>query len=387
MLKLSDISSLDKVKLFGTILMVISLPFSESLKSISMFLILFIFLVQLYKKEIKIELSVIHYGFIFLLLSALISSMFAQNPVKSLRGAKDVLFYTVPFFVACSITNEKHIRVVLCSLYISTALAALSGIFHSIQIDRPLEIHALGNQNYTAMYLVIVVISMISLIIFSDKETKFQKSLISVFLSLTMIAAIMTAMRSSFLGFFVFIGILLLTQKRSKFSILISTGITVFSFLAIYLYKPMWTKVMATQSFVSRLYIWQHALDLLKESPVVGIGLNHFKYTFPPNTIEAGATYFDVHNVYLQTASQMGLLGLFSLFLIFLGFIHKWIQFKPTSEFQKTVKYSALGGFLVTFVGGILDTTLHHEHAIVFTLLIGFMFGIFSEGEKSHENP
>lgn len=387
--KLSDISSLDLVKLIGTILLTVSLPFSESLKTLSMFLILSVFLVQLYRREIKIKLSPIHYGFISLLLSALISSAFAEIPAKALRGAgaKDILFYTIPFFVTCSITDEKRIRVILWSLFISTALAAAAGIFQSILTHRTFEIHSLGNQNYTAMYLIIAISSMIGTIVFSDKETKLQKGVIGILLSLTTIAAIMTTMRSSFLALFIFISILFFSRKRPGLAFFVSSCIVVISSLAIYLYKPMWTKLFTTQSLVSRLNIWQHALDLLKENPVVGIGLNHFQYTFPQNTIEAGATYFDVHNVYLQTASQMGLLGLFSLFLIFLGFIRKWIQFKPASEFQKTVKYNALGGFLVIFVGGILDTTLHHEHAIVFTILIGFMFGIFSEGEKSHENP
>ncbi len=387
MLRLYTTSSLDKVKLFGTILMVISLPFSESLKSISMFLILFIFFVQLYKKEIKIEMSVIHYGFIFLLLSALISSIFAQNTVKSLRGAKDILFYIIPFFIVCSINNKKNIRVILWSLYISTALSALFGIFHSIQIHRPLEIHALGNQNYTAMYLMIVIISMISTIIFSDKETKFSKMMLGIFTTSTIVAVVMTAMRSSFLGLFLSVMILLFSSgKQFKSTKLISLVLLSLIPAIMYFYKPMWLKLFSTTSLVSRLYIWQHALDLLKESPVTGIGLNHFKYTFPLSYVpEAGSSYFDAHNVYLQTASQMGLLGLVSIFLIISGFLHQWLKLKTISGFERAVKYSALGGFLVTFIGGIFDTTLHHEHAIVFTLLTGLMIGLFTNKEYSRE--
>ncbi len=137
---------------------------------------------------------------------------------------------------------------------------------------------------------------------------------------------------------------------------------------------------MATQSLISRFYIWQYALDLLKDNPVIGIGLNHFKYTFPLSyTAEPGATYFDAHSVYFQTASQMGMFGLISLFLIISGFLYKFAKTKTASGFEKGVKYSALGGFLVTFVVGIFDTTLHHEHAIVFALLTGLMIGLASK--------
>jgi O-antigen ligase len=371
---------LNNIKLAGIVLMVISLPFSESLKTISMFLILLVFLVQLYRKEIRIQMANIHYGFLILLLSALISSMFADNPVISLKGTKDVLFYTIPFFAACSITDEKHIRTILWSLYISTAIAALFGILHSFEIHRPLEIHSLGNQNYTAMFLIIVITSMISFFIFSNSETKVSKIILIILSLLTLVAAVMTAMRTSFLALLLFMAILFFRYRRSRLVNLFSLTLVGLIAASVYLYKPMLSKLFATQSLISRLYIWQHAVTLLKENPLVGIGLNHFKYTFPATyTPEAGASYFDAHSVYLQTASQLGFLGLLSLFLIMYGFIHVFTKIKATSGFEMTVKYGALGGFLVTFVGGIFDTTLHHEHAIAFTILTGLMFGLYSK--------
>jgi len=356
------------------ILMVISLPFSESLKTISVLLLLFLFIIQLYKKELVIELSLVHYGFIFFFLSALISSMFAENPDKSLKGAKDILFYTIPFFAACSISNKKHIRKILWSLYISTAVAAVHGIFHSITTHKTLEIHSLGNQNYTAMYLIIVIASVVSTIMFSGEETKLSRIIMSILASLLLIAAVMTAMRTSILSFFIFIVILFFGYRHLKSFKIISLFLLAIFIASMYFYEPMLSKFLTTQSLISRMYIWQHAFNIFKKHPIVGIGLNHFEYTFPSTYLEQ-RTLFDAHSIYFQTASQMGLLGTLSLLLIIYGFIYSWTKFRAVSSFEKVVKYSALGGFLVTFVGGIFDTTFHHEHAMAFTLLAGLYLG------------
>lgn len=133
----------------------------------------------------------------------------------------------------------------------------------------------------------------------------------------------------------------------------------------------MWSKLLVTSSLFSRLEIWRHAAGLFAGNPVLGVGLNNFKYTFA-----SGESFFDAHSLYLQTASQMGLFGLLALFLILFGLVRKWFRLKTVSGMETAVMYSALGGIAVTFIGGIFDTTLHHEHAIIFTLLAGLMSGI-----------
>ncbi|MBI4683845.1 MAG: O-antigen ligase family protein [Nitrospirae bacterium] len=379
--------NLENLKFFVSIIMVISLPLSGSLKIISLFSLLVILLIQLYKKEITLNLSAIHYGFIFLFLSALLSSIFASDSVKSLKGARDIFYFTIPFFIAQSINHEKRIKTILWSLYISTAVAVSFGIIYSIQAQRPLEIHSLGNQNYTAMYLMTVLTAMISTIIFSDKETKDLKTILIMLTFLIAVGAVMTAMRTSFLALFLFVAILFFRYKQLKSVKLISFALLGSIVTAIFLYRPMWVKLTNTQSLISRVSIWQHAIDIFNEHPITGIGLNHFIFKFPANhPVEPNTILYDAHSIYFQILSQMGILGLASLFLIVIGLLNKLLKFEAISGFEKTLKYSAMGGFLVTFVGGIFDTTLHHEHAIAFTLLTGLMVGLLPRKEKFHDN-
>lgn len=73
-----------------------------------------------------------------------------------------------------------------------------------------------------------------------------------------------------------------------------------------------------------RLYIWQKGVELLKERPLIGYGLDTFMYEFPHYNIDArgGMGNEDVvvdkpHNIYLGIAFGTGLIG----FISFLGLV------------------------------------------------------------------
>jgi len=384
-----DHLNLGKLRFALTVIMVASLPFSESVKTISMYLLLAVFLLQVYRKEIKLDLTVIHFGLMALILSAFISSMFAENVAKSLKGLQDIIYYAIAFFIAGSISDEKQTRTVLWSLYLSTAAAALYGIVRAVQTQTMIDIHQLRNPNYIAMYLLIVLSSMVGTIILSDRETKRCRILLGIFSLILLIASVLTLFRGSFLGFFIFLFVMLFARKRLKNSLALAAGVVMSCFLAVFLYKPLWNKLLShnTDSMVSRFYIWDDAINYFRNNPFFGIGLNHFRSLLPIGCPEAGAIYYDAHNIYLQTASQMGIFGLAALLVLGYGFLLEFFRAKPMSNFGLSLKYGALGGFLITFVTGMFDTTLHHGHAIVFTLLMGLFIGTMQKGRPSIGAP
>lgn len=374
---------IESLLVIGNVVLALSLPFSGSLKTIASLFLLLVFLVQLLRGEGGPRMSAMHYGFLLLLLSGLMSTLFAAHPGKSLKGVRDILYYSIPFFVASTIHSHKHIRIILWSLYLSTALSALWGIAHSVELHRPLEIHSLGNQNYTGMFLVIVMTSMVSTVVFSERETLLQRSILILFSSLLLVASVMTQMRAAFLGLFAFLFILLFSKERSRLAVLLSVGFVCLAALAAYVDGKMWVKLSSSQSLTSRLGIWTHAIEYLKEHPLLGIGLNHFSHTFPLSyPVEPGNTVYDAHSLYFQVSSQMGIAGIVALGVLIVGFLHAWRTFKDTTGFGKSLKFGAMGAFLVITVTGLFDTTLHHGHAIAFSLITGLLFGYQSREEK-----
>lgn len=373
---------LEQIRFILIAIVAVSLPFSESLKTISLVMVLICFLFEIYRRGIRYKLSIIHYGFLFLLLSSIISSFFANNIGRSLSGSKDILFFTIPFFVAYSITNERHIRTILRCLFVSSTLAALLGIFQSIETSKPLEIHALGNQNYTAMFFTIVLTSIVSTILFSNKETPFQRSILIVSLIIILLASAMTLMRASFLGLFAFFVLLLILRKPSRSLFIIILSFICLTFIVLYLDRAMWQKLFSLKSMISRLDIWEEAIRLFIANPIFGVGLNHFSFKFPSDhPVEPNNIVYDAHSLYFQTASQLGLIGLLSLAVIFIGFIMAWRSIEDSTSFGKVLRYASLGAFLIIAITGLFDTTFHHEHAIAFSLISGLAFG-YSKGKR-----
>ncbi|MGC8808755.1 MAG: O-antigen ligase family protein [bacterium] len=376
--------NLEKKNFYLMILLFASLPFSESLKEISIFLASLVFLIQLWRREQILKLTLTHYGFFLLVLAATLTTLSAENPRRSLDGLNDILFFTAPFFVAQSIPpKEKNIRILFWILSSTTTLAALIYIGKSLYLNRPLEIPSLGNQNYTAMFLIIVVTTLISLLLFSTQKSKITSVILACFIFILIIAGVMTVMRTSFLALGIYLLILLWHFRNHRWIRLFFIIVCSILLLAIFFVEPMRNKIFIISSLYARFELWKHAIQLFLENPVWGVGLNHFSFTFPKNFfVDAGASYFDAHSLYFQTLSQMGLLGLVAIFLIIYGFLKHWLKIRPILGIDLVKKYAALGAFCVIFMGGIFDHTLHHGQAIAFSILAGFLFGYPAQEEN-----
>jgi len=221
------------------------------------------------------------------------------------------------------------------------------------------------------MYLVIALSSMVSAIVFSDRETITSRLLAGLFAVITLSAAIMTVYRASFVGFGAFILVAAFAGRDMKKTIAALSVLALTALAIAFMYQPMWDKLLATSSFTVRLYIWDYALSVFSSSPLTGAGLDHFACLIPKGIPDAGQTYYDAHSVYLNVMAQTGLIGLAAVVMIMAGFLRAFFRSHPVTGFGLSLKYGGLGAFLVVFAGGIFDTTLHHEHAVLFSLLTG----------------
>lgn len=373
-------SNLEKKKFYLLILLAASLPLSESIKEIAIFLSFLVFLTQVWRRELRWKLNWFSWGLFLLLGGAFISTLLAENWRRSLDGFNDFLFITAPFFVAQSLSDNKYKRAIIWTLGLAATCAAAPYIIKSYQLNKPLEIHALGNQNYTAMFLTIAFSGLLGFLCFSNQESKKERLILALCALILIWAAVMTVMRTSFLGLGVFLVLLFWHFRNDKMIRLIFISSLCILFLAILFVEPMREKLFVTSSLYARYEIWKHAWFLFKKNPIWGVGINNFSFTFPSNSpVDAGASYFDAHNLYLQTASQLGLVGLVAISMMIYGFLTHWLRVQPSMGINLATKYAALGAFCVIFIGGIFDHTLHHGHGIAFALLAGFLFNMGSQ--------
>ena len=127
-------------------------------------------------------------------------------------------------------------------------------------------------------------------------------------------------------------------------------------------------------SFLRRAELNWIALQMIKDKPLLGVGLNNFTVRMSEYGEVSGWTRFlqPVHNVYFLLAAEIGLIGLgLFLYLLFSSFKFLASSFR-TSRFHQLLLISMIQIVLLCFVDHYFWTL--QQTSLLFFLLVGFVF-------------
>ncbi len=225
----------------------------------------------------------------------------------------------------------------------------------------------LSHPNYLANLLVSI---LPIFFIYGNKVLKVKKHLFVVLNCLIILALIFTFSRTNWILFLVYLGYLLY-QHRSKTNIRINYAhllfsIILFIFLLFSMYPFISNRLSSIPTALSdfgsiglRLKVIQIASYIISENPVFGIGLNQFLNIAPDFTEEhifsssvlSSSTL--VHNIFVQIATDTGILGLF-IFLAFIIFVLKEF-YSDKQKRRNVIIQSSVIGFLFFLGGGMFN--------------------------------
>lgn len=132
--------------------------------------------------------------------------------------------------------------------------------------------------------------------------------------------------------------------------------------------------------------IWRVGLEAWREYPIFGVGMDNFSridFTLLESWSAKRGETFDResflpaahgHSLYINSLAERGLLGLCVLLAILAAWAIDLIRRVPHATAPPLVWVywgSAAGAWIVTTVAGALNTTLHHEAALLCMLLLG----------------
>ncbi|GAB6179340.1 O-antigen ligase family protein [Desulfotomaculum defluvii] len=133
-----------------------------------------------------------------------------------------------------------------------------------------------------------------------------------------------------------------------------------------------------TTAGTGRVYIWQKTMELIKNSPLYGYGLDTFLYNFPQNdkhlmsNIGETNTYVDKpHNMYLNFAYGTGIVGFGALLCLLVLYILK-VGEKVIKSNEGSVNLIATFFFCLTFMIQFLFNDSVIGTSIVFWILMGY---------------
>lgn len=111
--------------------------------------------------------------------------------------------------------------------------------------------------------------------------------------------------------------------------------------------KPKEIDVTSTESNVSRILMWETAIELIKENPISGVGTGDIKDALKQRNIEKGYTgvaeaNLNAHSQFLNTQLALGILGSLSLLFIFISSLAIKNKIINNYSFEKSLIISLL---------------------------------------------
>ncbi len=367
----------ERLDLVGLFIMAVALPLSEGVKNLGFGIAVLGFLLSFRRKKGFI-VTAFGFGLLALFLSGVVSTVIALDQKASLKGLWDVFRYCAVFLVtANSVSAEGEGKAVVWGLLASLAMGGLWGVAAMQWTGKPLEILSLGHSNHTGIFVSMAAAVSLSLFLFS--RTRSERVLFACVAVFFMIILLFTASRGSFLAFMAaVIAMLVIRYSCSKFKAL--ALLAVLSVCTIgYFYSPLNVKRGAYDS--NRFKAWALSVETFEAHPVAGIGLNNYYLSGHEK-----ATLGHAHSLYINTLVQNGAIGAAALAAVLVGaaaLLWKARGLRGAESFYgRSVWHGALGVYVIVIVAGITNTTLHHEHAIFFTLIMGLLAAFSRQGRS-----
>jgi len=370
-------------------------------------LLIFIFSLPRFFYELKQIQKKYLFGFLLLLLSFLVGLMEAKNYWVGIYGIiKFLEFSFLVYFVA---KNYKSLnRVILfCCFFLSITFETLltflqylnqgsiGGIFYlfgerafnaetpgiaNASINGQLFLRPYATFSHPNVLAGFLVLSMLFLFLFSFKN---QRLKIFVFLGsfLGTAALLATLSRTAILLWLIYLIVLFglwvfEKYKKRKFnsqqltlSMLIFAAITIFVILQNnFILQRFLTTRLSDESLIQRQELVAESLNMFWKNPVLGIGVNNYFNNL--NIISSKGNTFliqPVHNIFLLTLAETGLIGFCFMLLIF-------IKSCVTALNKKQIrKYLLMAIFAIIFLGMFDHYFLTLQQGqLLFALVIGF---------------
>ena len=319
-------------------------------------------------------------------------------------GFLSTLSYSLLYWALASNLNAKATLKALYFLFASSFLVAIYGVLQHFGVDSHLWVQdvknrvfsTLGQPNWLATFLA-TLIPLSWALALKEKKLAFWGLSILFFIVL-----LYTKSRSGILGFFVafivFWG-LSIKSKRGKFGNLIKPfSLVTVSFLVIALlvgtpWTPSLEKTISksmpnetdevlpsepggTESGEIRKIVWKGAIEVFRNYPLTGSGVETFAYSFYEfrprelNLVSEWDYLFNkAHNEYLNIAATTGSLGLIS-YLILIGFSILLI-FKSQEQLKYALGAGYFGILVANFFGFATTTT-----SLLFFLIPGLAYSL-----------
>ena len=326
-------------------------------------------------------------------LLALLSFVFSIYKHGSLLALLRLFSYIGIFYLLIKSFTGDMFRKLLGIVVIIGTVLSLYSIFqyldffeHSWWIPSQFPAASYVNHNHFAGYLELTIPVTLGFIFSRLEESIFKKIILILAICIQASVFILTQSRGgwfSLLIAFLVMGVVLIKNKKIKvkyFSISIILLTMVFGFIT-FNEKEVLQRVGTIGGAVfkhqglelsleGRDKIWEGTVGMIKDKPLLGVGIGDFDagfYRFRPEGFDMRAVY--AHNDYLQMAAEMGLLAPLLMLLIFATIITAGIR-----QGKHPLLLGCAIGVLSLALHGFVDFNFHiPANMLLFTVCAAYV--------------
>ena len=377
------------------VIMLFTLPVTEGLKQISLTLFVLVGIYICVKEKKQFKFDVINISlFIFVLITFISCLVNGVSPSRTLDPLRCMLFFFVVRSVGVEKINFKFLFFALFAGFITAFIPACVRKFTSSDPATLFELKSIGHVNHSAIFMLLVLcVALISM----GELKKIYEKYISVVVAGICVFGIMIAGSRATMYLLPIIAFLILfyqiAKKQANFKISLSL-IVFFSIIAISytyisanitqderIYSQLTKGITGSETrypiFASAFYTWL-------EHPFFGIGSGEFKIIditkyFPGNG-EVRVSH--AHNTFLTFLTEKGIIALLAYLVFQLSLFVKFIK----NFRQNSIVFLALLMLVFQNVISLVNTTFHHENALLMLLFWALALGAIDEKNSIFKN-
>jgi O-antigen ligase len=310
-------------------------------------------------------------------------------------GVTDIIRFVLLAWVISRMRFSHEAFSKLAMIALIGTLLTLAFSYYSAEGELK-ELHSVGHINHTAIFLVIAYSISVSMLLFDFKNRNLIQKIFLFMASIILFSSTVdTDSRAAFGALIIvtLINSIYFLFRLNKFSVSIGFFGVMCCVGFLFMQNPpdalkrIQNEGIFNQETSERTRINNFSFYAFKSSPLLGIGFGNYhllanikNQEIKNFIIEDKGAYDDnlfytashAHNVYYSYLVSGGIL-IFSIFLWFWCYIF-WIVFKlmPSKENEWLVACS-ISVVMINLLIGLVNTTLHHEHAILSMFIIGIL--------------
>ena len=334
------------------------------------------------------------------IVSAYASAILSGLHDSEWKSAFDVVRYAVVLWmVRRSDYSEEALRKVLACVIFGTLAALLNGYYQLLFVPRAdlqpryLGLKSVGHVNHSAIYLAIAFGAALAWVRGAWRKDPPPRRALGLALCAALVLSIFVMQSRATAGICLLIGFVLLAAyafRSGKRLWKVMAGAFVIV-LALMVARPEVVEKNSLRMkehnlFAFRDTIWRTGVEAWRQFPAFGVGMGNYG-RISLARLEEWSTQrgesFDrarvmqqahAHNLFVNSLAERGAFGLAMLIAVLGAWIVSLMRAIPTTSDSSTrwaYWGGALAAWIVAVLVGLVNTTLHHEHALISMILLG----------------